>query len=206
MFENDNNELYEIASNVSIDATAGTASIKSHVDSYLLKEAEKGNFKYTVLVDSLVKRYMPVGTNVDTVLNNIKLDLETNHFSVTEDTYYEWDEMWFPANTGIELTLISQREEVFQVNSTYEDDIVATVDAIDPDGNGIIYSINEPSGLFHVTTDGIIKLTADGAVYVNDGHDLPTFTVDALSTSGNISNTATDGGSLVITPIGTIPE
>jgi hypothetical protein len=227
MFEKDNNELYTIASSVTVDGTVGTSNIISHIDSYLLKEAEKGNFKYTVLINSMAKRYMPVGTSIESLLTDIKTRLEAKHFDVTEGSYYnertllvEWDELWVdpetipdeePVSGGggdnepIEFTLVSQRTENFVVLSTFENDEVAVVEAVDPDGIGIIYRINEDSGLYYIeNSTGTIKLTADGATYVNDAHDLPTFTVDALSTSGTMSDTAQEGSTITVTPATTV--
>jgi len=76
-------------------------------------------------------------------------------------------------------------------NSVDLNTVIAKSSAIDPDGSNILYSItsgNEDGYYLINTNTGTITLTQKGVDYVNTGNNLPSFNVNARSTSGEVSS------------------
>ncbi|WP_324172532.1 hypothetical protein [Sulfurimonas sp.] len=82
----------------------------------------------------------------------------------------------------------------FVEDATYAGDTVTTVKTVnDPDGSDYTYTIQDTNGFFGLfssgfyvidATTGEVTLTTAGASEVNEGKDLPPFTVTVSSTSG----------------------
>ena len=71
-------------------------------------------------------------------------------------------------------------------------DVMATATASDEDGNEITYSISDTTNYVINSSTGEVTLTQAGVDLVNSGNNLPSFTISATSTSGEISQTASN--------------
>ncbi|WP_392340697.1 retention module-containing protein [Moritella marina] len=72
------------------------------------------------------------------------------------------------------------------------DTVVANASSTNPDGSTVTLTVSDTTN-YNIDENGVITLTVAGAKIVNDGGDLPDFTVDATSTTG-------DSGSAPVQP------
>ncbi len=76
------------------------------------------------------------------------------------------------------------------------DTVVANASSTNPDGSTVTLTLSDTTN-YSIDENGVITLTAAGAQIVNNGGDLPDFTVDATSTTG-------DSGSAPVNPGNTL--
>ncbi|WP_392340700.1 Ig-like domain-containing protein [Moritella marina] len=82
------------------------------------------------------------------------------------------------------------------------DTVVANASSTNPDGSTVTLTVSDTAN-YSIDENGVITLTAAGAQIVNNGGDLPDFTVDATSTTGDSGSASVDPGDTLDVTIGT---
>ncbi|MEA2017505.1 MAG: hypothetical protein U9N59_03560, partial [Campylobacterota bacterium] len=97
-----------------------------------------------------------------------------------------------PADTdltddGLTVTVTNVIDDINEGEATTST-VVGNASSTNPDGSTVTLSIDNPN--YEIDSNGEITLTADGVALVNSGQDLPDFTVDATSTTGDTGTSA----------------